>query len=81
MITAATTAPGQRHASLAGHEGEIAVRAWPGEPAGASDGEQRRAVVRAVEWVPYQKNTFVTPAFPGYTVRAQHASAAPRPRC
>src|SRR5207244_3130821 len=30
VITPATTAGGQRHSSLAGHEGEIAIFAYPG---------------------------------------------------
>jgi hypothetical protein len=66
VITAATTAPGERHAALAGHEGEIAVRAWSGPP---TDPHLRAGVrwLRAVEWVPYQRRTFVTPAFPGFT--------------
>ena len=33
VVTAETTAPGGRHAALAGHEGEIAIRAWQGNPA------------------------------------------------
>jgi hypothetical protein len=38
LITKASTAPGQRHAALAGHEGQIAIRAWAGEyfPGGIS---------------------------------------------
>ena len=32
LITPETTAAGQRHAALAGHEGEIAIRAWAGNP-------------------------------------------------
>ncbi len=28
--------------------------------------------IRAVEWVPYQKRTFVTPAFPGLHLGPQH---------
>jgi len=67
VITAATTAPGQRHAHLAGHEGEIAVLAWPGEPAAPATETSGVHWVRAVEWVPYQRDTFVTPAFPGFT--------------
>jgi membrane-associated phospholipid phosphatase len=46
--------------------GEIAIRAWSGppeEPAGAPRGVHW---IRAVEWVPYQLPSFVTPAFPGY---------------
>ncbi|MBT8203445.1 MAG: vanadium-dependent haloperoxidase [Acidimicrobiia bacterium] len=66
VVTAETTAPGARHVHLAGHEGEIAVRAWAGTP---DDPERETAGVdwiRAVEWVPYQKPSFVTPAFAGY---------------
>ncbi|MBT8216098.1 MAG: phosphatase PAP2 family protein, partial [Acidimicrobiia bacterium] len=66
VVTAETTAPGARHVHLAGHEGEIAVRAWTGTP---DDPERETAGVdwiRAVEWVPYQKPSFVTPAFAGY---------------
>jgi hypothetical protein len=57
VITAESAAPGQRHAALAGHEGEIAVRAW--HPGGVT-------WIRAVDWVPYQAPTFVTPSFAGY---------------
>jgi Domain of unknown function (DUF6851) len=66
VITRATTASGERHAALKGHEGEIAIHAWSGNPA---DPEHERAGVtwiRGVEWVPYQKPTFVTPSFAGY---------------
>jgi ASPIC and UnbV/Domain of unknown function (DUF6851)/FG-GAP-like repeat len=67
VITAATTAPGERHAHLAGHEGDIAVRAWAGEPADPANQISGIGWRWAVEWVPYQRKTFVTPAFPGYT--------------
>jgi len=67
VITPATTAPGGRHAALAGHEREIAVLAWPGEPANPTTDTQGVRWVRAVEWVPYQRKTFVTPAFAGFT--------------
>ena len=66
VVTRASSAPGERHAKLAGHVGEIAIRAWAGppeDPAGAPKGVRW---IRAVEWVPYQLPTFVTPAFPGY---------------
>ncbi len=66
LVTKATTAPGQRHAGLAGHEGQIAIRAWTGIP---KDPKTQIGGVRwilAVDWVPYQLPTFVTPAFPGY---------------
>jgi hypothetical protein len=66
VITPATTAGGQRHSSLAGHEGEIAIFAYPGPPASATSDPAGVRWIRAVEWVPYQKKTFVTPAFPGF---------------
>ena len=64
--TRASSAPGARHAALADHVGEVAIRAWSGppeEPAGPSRGVRW---ILAVDWVPYQAPTFVTPAFPGY---------------
>jgi len=67
LISPETTAAGGRHAELAGHEGEIAVRAWAGNP---DDPKTEVGGVRwilAVDWVPYQLPTFVTPSFPGYT--------------
>jgi len=66
VVTRETTAPGGRHAGLAGHEGEIAVRSWAGNPA---DPKTQVGGVKwslAVRWVPYQLPTFVTPAFPAY---------------
>src|SRR5262249_45473967 len=65
VITPETTAGGQRHSSLAGREGEIAIFAYPGPPSSGTDPSGVRWI-RAVEWVPYQKRTFVTPAFPGF---------------
>ena len=67
LITKETTAAGQRHAGLAGNEGKIAIRAWSGNP---KDPKTQTGGVRwilAVDWVPYQVPTFVTPSFPGYT--------------
>jgi ASPIC/UnbV protein/VCBS repeat protein/uncharacterized protein DUF6851 len=65
VVTAESSAPGQRHATLADHVGEIAVRSWRGPP---PDPATRSGVgwVLASQWVTYQRPTFVTPAFPGY---------------
>jgi hypothetical protein len=66
MITEESSAPGQRHAGLAPHVGELAIRSWRGEP-GDRDGDIGGCDwIRAVEWIPYQRRTFVTPAFPGF---------------
>ncbi len=66
VITTGTTAPGQRHAALAGHEGEIAVRAWQAYPENPKADTAGVGWSLATEWVPYQMQTFVTPAFPAY---------------
>jgi hypothetical protein len=67
LITKATAAPGQRHAGLAGHEGEIAIKAWAGNPKDPKNEVGGVKWILAVNWVPYQLPTFVTPAFQGYT--------------
>ena len=66
IITAATTAPGQRHEALAGHEGEVAVLAWPGVPGDAANTYSGVKWVLGTQWMPYQRGNFVTPAFAGY---------------
>ena len=66
VITSGTTAPGQRHAALKGHEGEIAVRAWQAYPKNPKTDTAGAGWILATEWVPYQMKTFVTPAFPAY---------------
>jgi hypothetical protein len=66
VITSQTTASGERHAHLAGHEGGIAIRSWTGAPV---DPETEIAGVDWIlpaDWVPYQRPSFVTPAFAGY---------------
>ncbi len=67
VVTPASSAPGERHAHLAAHVGEVAVYSWPGQPADPKTQYSGVQWVRAVEWVPYQRNTFVTPPFAGFT--------------
>jgi hypothetical protein len=66
VVIADTTDPGERHEALAGHEGEIAVFASSGTPSDPENDVAGVDWVRAVEWVPYQQPSFVTPAFAGY---------------
>lgn len=71
LITDATAAPGGRHAHLVapqgtGEVGDIAVYSWPGSPADAKTQYSGVRWVLGKAWVPYQRGTFVTPAFPGY---------------
>jgi PEP-CTERM motif len=70
VITPATTAPGQRHEALAGHEGEIAVYSWQGAIPGVKPFVDPNAFsgvgwILAKNWLPYQLSSFVTPPFPG----------------
>ncbi|HEY2776033.1 MAG TPA: vanadium-dependent haloperoxidase [Candidatus Binatia bacterium] len=66
VITAESSAPGERHEHLASHVGEIAIRAWLGNPADPKTQTSGVGWLRGVDWLPYQKATFVTPAFAGY---------------
>ena len=66
LITDTTAAPGQRHAHLARYVGEIAVRSYRGEPSDRAAEVGGVGFIRALEWIPYQRRTFVTPAFPGF---------------
>jgi hypothetical protein len=66
LVTKKTTAAGQRHAALSGHEGEIAIKAWRGNPKDPKTETGGVGWILAVNWVPYQVTTFVTPAFQGY---------------
>jgi len=67
VITTESSTPGQRHAALAAYVGEIALYAWPGGPADPATQHSAVQWIRAKEWVPYQKDTFVTPAFAAFT--------------
>jgi hypothetical protein len=66
VITAEKTASGGPMAALAGHEGEIAVRSWLGNPEDPKTQVGGVGWILATAWIPYQLPTFVTPAFPGY---------------
>ena len=67
LVTVDTTAAGGRHAALKGHEGEIAIRAWQGNPDDPATGTGGVGWILAGDWVPYQLPTFVTPSFSGFT--------------
>ncbi len=66
LITKEKTAAGAPMAALAGHEGEIAVHAWPGSPADPKTQASPVTWILGTAWVPYQLATFVTPSFQGY---------------
>ncbi len=69
VITAETTAAGERHEHLAGSEGKIAIYAWQGPPEEPHDDPTDIGGVDwvlAETWLPYQRDTFVTPPFAAY---------------
>jgi hypothetical protein len=71
VITPATTAPGERHEHLAGHEGKIAIHAWRGAVDGIAPFDDPNDIsgvdwITAETWMPYQLKGFVTPPFAGY---------------
>ncbi len=67
LITEETAAVGGRHHHLRYHIGEVAVWSWPGEPGDRANDYTPLHWMRARDWIPYQRRTFVTPAFPGFT--------------
>jgi hypothetical protein len=67
LVTEASAAPGQRHEHLHAFIGTLTIRAWRGEPGDRRLGVGGVGWIRGVEWVPYQRRTFVTPGFPGFT--------------
>lgn len=67
LITEQSAAPGERHQHLRHFVGEVAVWTWRGEPGDHISEVGGHGWERAKEWTPYQRRTFVTPAFPGFT--------------
>jgi hypothetical protein len=66
VITEQSSAPGQRHAHLRCFVGQLAVKSWRGEPGDRTHEIGGVDWIRAADWIPYQRRTFVTPAFPGF---------------
>jgi hypothetical protein len=63
LVTADSVASG-RHAGLT--PGKIAIFCWPGQPADPQNDVSGVHWIHAEDFMPYQRKTFVTPAFPGY---------------
>lgn len=64
IVTTQSSQPGERHAGLT--VGAVAIYAWGGQPANPITQHTGAKWIPAINWLPYQKATFVTPAFPGY---------------
>jgi len=66
VITDDSSAAGERHDQLVEYVGEIAVLSYVGNPADPETETGGVGWIRAVDWVPYQSPTFVTPSFAAY---------------
>lgn len=66
VVTRDNSRPGKPLVGLAEHVGEVAIRAWRGNPADPKTGQGGVGWILAVNWVPYQLPTFVTPSFQGF---------------
>ena len=66
IITPESSSPGGRHEHLSSDVGSIAVYAWSGEPNDPETEVGGVGWILAMDWLPYQQDTFVTPAFASY---------------
>jgi len=66
VASAESIVAGGRHAGSGARAGDIVVDAWRGFPKDPKTETSGVGWIRAVDWVPYQRSTFVTPAFAGY---------------
>jgi hypothetical protein len=65
LSDASSVLPGGRHQGL--QPDRIVFRAWPGQPQFPENQTSNVTWVDGMLWMPYQRRTFVTPSFPGYT--------------
>jgi hypothetical protein len=66
LATRQTLADGGRHERTEARPGEVVIRAWQGNPLDTEAELGGVGWIRAADWVPYQRETFVTPAFAAY---------------
>jgi hypothetical protein len=66
LATRDTLGPGGRHERTEAFPDEVVIRAWRGNPLDAETEFGGVGWIRAADWVPYQRETFVTPAFAAY---------------
>lgn len=74
VITAESSAPGERHAAFGPAGSPLVFRAWPGEPGDRARQASGVRWIRAEQWVPFQRRSFVSPPSPGYV--SEHSAFA-----
>lgn len=67
IISIESAAEGERHQHLASHLGEVVIRSWAGLPDNPNTEYGGVGWILATTWMPYQRDTFVTPPFAAYT--------------
>jgi len=66
LITAESSATGERHAHLAADIGKVALRCWLNAPENPVNQYTGVGWILGTSWIPYQRPTFVTPPFAGF---------------
>ncbi len=67
VATSSSLSSGGKHFGAPNAQvGDILANVWGGEPADPNTQFTGRKWIRAIDWLPYQRDTFVTPAFAGY---------------
>ncbi|WP_193213376.1 vanadium-dependent haloperoxidase [Luteolibacter marinus] len=66
VVTAESLEAGGVHEDSGFAEGDVVVLTWPGSPAIPAVERSLPRWIRGIDWFPYQRKTFVSPAFPGY---------------
>lgn len=66
IITAESAAAGERHEHLSDHVGATAIFSWLGSQDDQPYADQTVGWILGTRWLPYQRETFVTPAFASY---------------
>jgi len=71
LVTAESGAEGERHELVLNEDGELAIgemaiHTWPGQPGDPHAEYSGVRWIRAIEWLPYQRETFVSPPFAAY---------------
>ena len=71
VVTAESSAAGQRHEHVLAENGQpavgqVAIYVWGGQPSNPATEYTGAKWIRAIEFLPYMAETFVTPPFPGF---------------
>lgn len=66
LVTSESSQEGERHHTFQNQVGKVVMNAWTAANEGKGISESGVRWISPTDWMPYQRATFVTPAFPGY---------------